>query len=348
LDGSKSVVSDSKILGLNSSIVICLILIAPILFTIALYPDTFSMSWNEGRGGFLFAMAFIAAEVIGTNHSINNKRLYISLGFAAIAITYFAALPYGLHNEIENAASTYNVSLKDSWIWMWDFIVMSLYVAGSLLALYGRKWYKIAPAGAIYLIGSAVILSLDAFFPYDSLGPLQFIVPIYLQIDQGVINFIDHNIVNIGPATPDSMAKPAIANGNMLILNGLHGPFALQVFWPSAGVQSMIIYTLVMFAFLLKMEMPLRRKLIYFAVGTLGTASVNVVRITSLSLYALIVTTNVHEWEAFHSVAGEIMFLPWLGIYLAVVMFIENKRINKLKAGNGSSSNSDRAIFPRS
>ena len=94
----------------------------------------------------------------------------------------------------------------------------------------------------------------------------------------------------------------------------------------------MIIYTLVMLAFLLKMEIPLKRKLIYFAIGTFGTASVNVVRITSLSLYALVVTTNVHEWEAFHSVAGEIMFLPWLGIYLAVVMFVENKRIRRLQA----------------
>jgi thaumarchaeosortase len=193
--------------------------------------------------------------------------------------------------------------------------------------LFGKKWYKIAPAGAIYLAGSAAILSLDAFFPFDSLGPLQVIVPVYLQIDQFVVNFIDDNIMNIGPANPDSIANPARATGNLLILSGLHGPFALQVFWPSAGVHSMIIYTLVMLAFLLKMEIPLKRKLIYFVIGTFGTASVNVIRIIALSLYALVVTTNVQEWEAFHSVAGEIMFLPWLGIYLAIVMFAESKRM---------------------
>src|SRR2546425_13207485 len=43
------------------------------------------------------------------------------------------------------------------------------------------------------------------------------------------------------------------------------------------------------------------------------------------SLYALVVTTNVREWEAFHSVAGEIMFLPWLFIYLFIVLFLERK-----------------------
>jgi thaumarchaeosortase len=203
---------------------------------------------------------------------------------------------------------------------------MALYVGLSLGILFGKKWYKIAPAGAIYLVGSAVILSLDAFFPFDSLGPLQFIVPEYLQIDQALISFIDSHIMNLGSGLP------ATAQGNLLLLNGLHGPFALQVFWPSAGVHSMIIYTLVMLAFLLKMDIPLQRKLVYFIIGTIGTAAVNLIRIISLSLFALMITTNVNEWEAFHSVAGEIMFLPWLGIYLASVLFIESKRTRSLAA----------------
>ncbi len=345
MSGGKTVISSQQIFGVNSSIAITLVLIAPILFTIVAYPDTFSLSWNEGRGGFLFAMAFIAAELVGIRRDVDKRRFYIVIGLAVLTIIYFIALepgnPSGLRAYIENGATVYNVSLKDSWIWMWDFVLMSVYVTISLAVLFGKKWYKIAPAGAIYLIGSAVILSLDAFFPFDTLGPLQVIVPVYLQIDQAVINFIDHNIINIGPPSPLSNADPAIARGNMLILNGLHGPFVLQVFWPSAGVHSMIIYSLVMLAFLLKMEIPLKRKLIYFAIGTFGTASVNVVRITSLSMYALVVTTNVHEWEAFHSVAGEIMFLPWLGIYLAVVMFVENKRIRRLQAGLAQANSSN-------
>lgn len=328
---------------MNSSIVATIVLIAPIIFTLVAYPDTFSLSWNEGRGGFLFAMAFIAAELIGLKYKISRTKVYIVIGLAALTIAYFVALPLGLRASIEEAGrTTYDVQLVDSWVWMWDFIVMALYVGGSLVVLFGKKWYKIAPAGAIYLAGSAAILSLDAFFPFDSLGPLQVIVPIYLQIDQFVINFIDDNIMNIGPANPDSTANPARATGNLLILSGLHGPFALQVFWPSAGVHSMIIYTLVMLAFLLKMEIPLRRKLIYFAIGTFGTASVNVIRIIALSLYALVVTTNVQEWEAFHSVAGEIMFLPWLGIYLAIVMFAESKRLRRQQQRAGATPSINR------
>ncbi|HKH86288.1 MAG TPA: thaumarchaeosortase [Nitrososphaera sp.] len=343
----KTVASDGSeghvIFGISSSIAATLILISPILYTLVAYPDTFILSWNEGRGGFLFAMAFIGAELVGLKYSLAKKRLLMVAVMAALTISYFIALPYGLSDYIRNGKDAYNVSLVDSWMWMWDFIVMAIFVASSLLMLFGKKWYKIASAGMIYLAGSALILALDAFFPFDSLGPLQIIVPIYLQIDQAVINFIDTCVINVGPQTPNNSAEPALARGNLLVMNGLHGPFALQVFWPSAGVHSMIIYTLVMLALLIKMDMPLPRKLIYFAAGTLGTVATNLVRIVSLSLYALVVTTDIQEWEAFHSIAGEIMFLPWLGIYLGVVIYIENKRIRRLQAEAGDSAASNQS-----
>lgn len=310
----------------NSSLSVIVVLVFPILFTLIAYPDTFSLSWNQGRGGFLFAMVFIAVELIGTHHKISSKRIGIVICLSVITIGYFISLSFGLRDLIVSAAHLYNVQLVDSWEWMWDFIVMGLFVGSSLGVLFGKKWYKVAPAGAIYLIGSAVILSLDAFFPYDSLGPLQLIVPRYLQIDQVVIRFIDDHIMNLGPGIP------AIAKGNLLVLNGLHGPFALQVFWPSAGVHSMIIYTLVMLAFLFKMHIPVQRKIIYFLIGTIGTATVNLIRIISLSVFALIITTNVHEWESFHSVAGEIMFLPWLGVYIVIIMYVEGKIRRRFQA----------------
>ena len=337
MPSDKTVASDRAgryfLFGINSSIVTTLILIAPILYTLMAYPNTFTLSWNEGRGGFLFAMAFIAAELVGLRYSVNMTRFLIVAGIATLTIAYFAALPYGLSSYIRNGEDVYNVSLVDSWMWMWDFIVMTVFMASALILLFGKKWYKIAPAGVIYLAGSAVILGLDAFFPFDSLGPLQMIVPVYLQIDQAVVNFIDKSIINIGPEMPGSVANPAVTQGNLLVLNGLHGPFALQVFWPSAGVHSMIIYSLVMLALLLKMHISLTRKLVYFAAGTFGTIAVNIVRITSLSLYALMVTTNVREWEAFHSIAGEIMFLPWLGVYLGIVVYVENRRLHRLQTG---------------
>jgi thaumarchaeosortase len=306
--------------------VIIVILIAPILFTIVVYPNTFNQSWG-GRGGFLFAIAFIAAELFGVNHIIiTRKRLFILIGLCALAITYFVGLAFGVRDVIINDARYY--SWNHSWIMMWDFIVMTIYVISSLVVLFGRKWYKVASASTIYLAGIAIIFSLDAFFPHGTLGPLQSVVPIYLQIDQDVIRFINNHIMRIG------VGIPATADGNHFALNGLHGSFDMIVFWPSAGIQNMIIYSLVILAFLLKMEIPIRRKLAYFILGTMGTASVNVIQITSLSVFTLISTTNEQKIQGtFHSLTGEMMFIPWLGIYLAGVMYIEAKVGRKLQGG---------------
>jgi thaumarchaeosortase len=314
----EKVVRDSNLFVRHNSIIITLLLISPIIYTFAIAPDTFSMSWNEGRGGFLFALAFIGAELIGTKFEISKRRFYAVLPLTAAAIAYFTLLEFGLRSSIMDAASSYSVRLVDSWTWMWDFIVLAIYIAAALTILYGKNWLKIAPAGPIYLFGSAIILSLDAFFPYDTLGPLQFFVPHMLQVNSWFINTLGFGA--------------AFARENVIILQGQHGSMALQVFWPSAGVHSMIIYTLVMMAFLLKMNIEPRRKIMYFVIGATGTVMVNMIRIFSLSLFALLVSTNAAEFEEFHSIAGEIMFLPWLAAYLFIVMHVEGKRIKKLSS----------------
>jgi thaumarchaeosortase len=323
--------TDLKKFRINSSIIVTLLLIAPIMFTLIAYPDTFYLSWNVGRGELLFAMVFIVAELIGSKQEINIKKLYIIAGLLSLTVGYFVAIEdLGLKESIRAAAPIYNVQQVDSWIFMWDFIIMAVYVGVCLPILYGKKGYKIAPAGLLFLTGTAVILSLDAFFPQDTLGPLQYIVPIYLQLDQGVIRLIDSFIMDLGPDSP--LVPLVTAQDNTLNLNGLNGPMRLTVFWPSAGVHSMIIYTLLMLIFLLKMRIPLKRKLCYFVIGSIGTALVNIIRIISLSLFALIVSANPTSWQSFHSVAGVIIFIPWLFIYVYSVLFLENRLARKLQA----------------
>lgn len=304
----------------NKSVLFALaILAAPILFALAVFPNTFSLGWNQGRGGFLFAMAFIAAELIGLKLEIPKKRLLAIIPLAIVVIVYLTSLDLGLKNYLVSVAPQFHVQIVYSWTWMWDFIVIAAFFMISMTILFGKRWIRISPAGPIYAAGTAIILSLDAFFPYDSLGPLQYVVPYLVKLDVLLIG-----VFHVGHAT---------SNGNVMFLNGDHGPFALQVFWPSAGVHSIIIYSLVMMAFLLKMNIPRKRKIMYFALGVVGTITVNVIRIFSLSIFVLKVSTNVNEFESFHGIAGEIMFLPWLFIFLLIVTYVETKRMKKLEEG---------------
>ena len=295
-----------------------LLIASPILFVLAVYPDSFSMSWNQGRGGFLFGLAFIVAEIIGVKFIVSKRRLIFGIPLAAVTIIYFVLLDFGLHDYIINAAPAFNVQLIYSWEWFWDFLVITIFAISASILMFGKKWIRIVIAGPVFLAGSAIILSLDAFFPYDTLGPLQYFVPHLVQTNVWIINAFD-----LGVAT---------ARDNLMFLRGDHGPFALQVFWPSAGVHSVVIYSLVMMAFLLKMNIKQNRKFMYFGLGILGTIIINMIRIFSLSVFALKVSTNPVEFEEYHSVAGEIMFLPWLFAFLLVVTVIETKRMKKKEA----------------
>ena len=301
------------------------IIASPILFALVVFPDTFTLSWNQGRGGFLFALVFIVAELFGLKILISKKKLLSVIPLAIIVIIYLVSLEYGLRDYLIESAKQYSVQLVYSWTWMWDFIILGIFVIAALSIYFGKRWIRIAPAGPIFLAGSAIILSLDAFFPYDTLGPLQYVVPYLVQTNVWLITVLD-----LGTAT---------ARDNIMFLKGDFGPMVLQVFWPSAGVHSIIIYSLVMGAFLLKMNIHRKRKSIYFALGIVGTIIVNMIRIFSLSWYALKVTTDAKQWEEFHSVAGEIMFLPWLFLFLLIVILIESKRLKKLESEEKSTKN---------
>jgi thaumarchaeosortase len=294
------------------------IISSPILFSMIAFPESIAWSWNEGRGGYFFALVFVVAELVGLRIVISKKRLLAVIPMALFVILYLISLEYGLRDYIIESAEYFDVQLIYSWTWMWDFVVMAIFIVVALTVFFGKKWIRIAPAAPIFLTGTAIILSLDAFFPYDTLGPLQYIVPYFVQANVWLVTVLD--------------LGTAVARDNVMFLRGDHGSMALQVFWPSAGVHSIIIFSLVIGAFMLKMNIPRKRKTVYFILGIVGTIIVNLIRVFSLSWYALKVTTDPVAWEEYHKIAGEIMFLPWLFAFIFVVILIESRRLKKLES----------------
>ncbi len=168
-----------------------LIISSPILFAIIAFPDSISWSWNEGRGGYLFALVFVVAELIGLKIVISKKRLLAVIPMAFLTILYLISLEYGLRDYIIESAEQFDVQLIYSWTWMWDFVVMAIFIVAALYIFFGKRWIRIAPAGPIFLSGTAIILSLDAFVPYDTLGPLQYVAPYFIQANVWLITLLD-------------------------------------------------------------------------------------------------------------------------------------------------------------
>ncbi len=236
------------------------------------------------------------------------------LSFSLLLYLSYAILFKG-REIIEKLGEGLGVALPLSFYWFFDSFAFTLYIVLALLLQFGFKALKSFLLGLIYLLATTTILALDAFFPYDSLGPLQSIVPLILYTNSFLLSLVD--------------VKTEIFE-NIMEIQG-ENFFRIRVFWPSAGVHSLIIYSFIMLAFLLKFSFPLRRKILYFSFGALGTFIINILRIFLLSYYAAFVQSEIKAWEEFHSILGEILFLPWLLGYLSFVIFIEAKRARALK-----------------
>jgi len=120
----------------KNTILAMLLISSPILFVFVAYSDTFSMSWNQGRGGFLFGLAFIVAEIVGIKFVVSKNRLIFGIPLVIATVFYFVSLDFGLHDYILNAAPAFNVVGCEvanpqgciySWALLWDFVVITIF-----------------------------------------------------------------------------------------------------------------------------------------------------------------------------------------------------------------------------
>jgi thaumarchaeosortase len=315
-----------------NQVILFSLLLWPVLLSYLLYPDTFVFSWNEGRGGFLIATVLLLVEILGSRPVIRGPKTGLLIALGILISLYFLSLPFGSSNILTSIGRLAGVLISESWMSMWDYTILAMYFLITLVLIFGKKeWITIGGAATLFLIGYATILLLDSLFPYDTLGIIQFLVPIYLNVNVGILETINH-ILNLETEFNSQTF------GNTLVLNSPYGPFVMKVYWPSAGVHSIIIFSFVLFAFLLKSSIPWTRIFIYLVLGMFLTGVVNIMRIMILSLYAIDPNSDLQSWEQFHSVIGEIIFIPWVLLYLVFVIFIE-KWCHRAKAKTSACDN---------
>ena len=123
----------------DKTIIYAILLISsPIRFALVAFPSSFSLSWNQGRGGFLFALAFMVAELIGLKLGVSKKKLLAVMPLAALTMIYLVSLEFGLRDYIISIAPQYHVQLIYSWTWLWDFVVMAIFLVSSMSILFGK------------------------------------------------------------------------------------------------------------------------------------------------------------------------------------------------------------------
>jgi len=316
--------------------VLLILAAVPILFLFAIAPQTFELSWagfgKLGRGGLFFVLFFLGFDLLDFKPGKIrwNKRQKILTAFVVVAATiYFVEV--GLGQEVTNFIFSIGKSLgasgevSNSFLMATDYIAMSIYLAVLTAVLFTLRSIRRVITPIVFSLGMLVFYMLDAFFPYGSLGPLQFWA-----------NFIVAGVAFLAKV----FGLPIYGFTNHLTINGLHGYYRLVVYWPSVGVQSILIYSVVMIVIAAKLRAPVLRKFIYAAVGIAGTIFLNVVRIFTISYYGYVYATSGQQLDAFHNAIGEVLFPIWIVVFLVLILEIEDRISDKTSAGRKSKKKS--------
>jgi len=277
-------------------------------------PYSFTKSWNEGRSAMLAIVPLVFLEAGKRSFAPlkgGRKALLAWLTLAVATAFYFMVSQRFVVDAIVSfggrSLGVDPTILQFSWLWGIDYTATSVFLVSLLLLDRGSK--MITPL--IYTIGMASFLFIDVVLPENTLGPFGYVVPPVLQVVAGALDLF----------TPGA----AKAQGNILMLQNSLGSMRLQVFWPSAGLDGIVIGLLVVLAICVKVGTGWPRGALYLALGVVGSFLVNVLRLAVLAAYAMRNITDPKAFEAFHSVAGELIFIPWIIVFVILILRREGR-----------------------
>lgn len=317
-----------------------LVILGPILFLIVIDPASFTLvsfvGREIGRAGFIFLFFLVAWDFHDSREQFKATRskwrhLLSLMLFIAVVAYYCYVDVFNIDSFRVYVTSQLGVSQKStlSFFAAMDFIVFVTYCLATTAILYSPRRIPLMVTPVIYAIGSGILATMDAFFPEDSLAFLQIWVYVIWDVVIFLLSVIGYH-TNVSPL---SSLRPSLQlTGNRLFLCGQKGCRTLAIFWPSSGVVSMIVYSLVILVLMVKLDAPRKRKVLYAVVGAAGTYFVNVIRIILIVLYVTYIGLDV---EAFHQSIGEVLFITWIFIYLLLVIRMENARYRQLERPRG-------------
>lgn len=297
----------------------------PVFLLLALAPGSFELSWagfgKLGRGGLFIVLFFLGFELYLYDF---RKHARLKLTFArkmVLSAIVMATLVYFIGVGVDASFVNLLYSLgppggagggSNSWLMSVDYLTFAIYILALAVVLFGFGLTVIKGVITPILLSGAMVIFylLDAFFPYGEIGSLQFWA-----------NFI---VAAVG-LLAKLFGLPIYGFSNYLTIEGTKGFFRLAVFWPSVGVQSIIIYSVVMLVIAAKLDIPKVRKVIYAAVGVAGTVFLNILRIFTIAYYGYAFATSGQQLDAFHNSLGEVIFPFWILLFLGIVLHIESR-----------------------
>ncbi len=308
-----------------------LALAIPFLILYNLYPDSFELTW-KGRTFYVFFLWLIFMELIMNwdklpTSKIKQLKSARTLAFIAaiiLPILYIIATNYwGLNTAILkfgiNDISKYINVAPDQYenIIMYlplstEYLVFTVLFVLIVSAYYGRDQLGNFSLSTLFLGTIGIVYTIDTLYPFGRFTPFQIIVPTTTMLAAGVLN-----MMGFGTTISYVQNNPQMGSLTTLTVQALHGGSATyNIAWPCSGVESLLLYSVVVLLFLKNTAIPLKQRIAYFAVGAGVTYFINALRIATIFIIAI----NGGDVSTFHNFTGQFYSISWIMAYPLMIM----------------------------
>ena len=306
-----------------------LFFLVPIVLLYIFVPLTFQVSW-KGRVSYVMFLWLVLLEIFLSRHrlpkfDIIGKLRQVDVRFISGLIVLLAPTAFTLWHFLSGGGDM--VILLGRLVgapfpeldWPLAFesmlfavcFVLSVWLLQSLI---GLRRFKVS----LFFMGAvAAFFMVDTFYHWGTVWFLQVLVPPIVFVAAFFLNVLGYRATT-----------SAYADGYLLVVGKDGGHYmSLLVYWPCAGVHSLIIYTIVVLLLFKNMTTSPRRKITYFVVGAFGTFMANILRIVSIGTIGA--NFGPEASRLFHEYYGELFFVAWIVVYLVVVFLCESHRKTK-------------------
>ena len=292
----------------------------PLLWLYLLHPASFELMW-KGRTFQLFFIWLIALELILSWETIQPSRIAkpfsarnIAFVTALLLPTVYVALSnyLGLNVAIADAARQSGVTWADSMPLSTEYLVFTVLFCLMIFLQFEKKGLMDFSVPAFFLGAVGALYTIDNVYPYGQFTPFQLLVPTTATLAAAVLNAMDYQ-------------TSLTTSGNMPRLTATDpaNPLRTATFdiaWPCAGIESLLIFTVVALLFLKRMSISLKAKIGYFAIGAAVTYLINILRIVAIFTIGM----NGGDVQTFHFYYGPLYSITWIVAYPLIILLSQS------------------------
>jgi thaumarchaeosortase len=295
----------------------------PLLWLYGLEPVSFEAMW-KGRTFQLFFIWLIALELILGAETLDKTKLQRLASARTAAFTASLALPtlyvaasyyWGLNVAIADWAAQMNIAWASSMPLSTEYLAFAAMFCAIMLLAFGFKGLKAFVLPAFFLIMVGAIYTIDNVFPYGQFTPFQIFVPTTTTLAAAILNLMGYttsityfeNTPTLTAADPNSLASASFS-----------------IAWPCAGIESFLIFTVVILLFLKRIPISVKSKIGLFACGALVTYFINSLRIVNIFLAGMTYGENSIQVQDIHFYYGPLYAMTWIVVYPLLILAVHS------------------------